>query len=129
HVSSTPSCPLGNSSFWALPDLDSERRKHTEWMETENSAQSVASAYFDAWKANEIERARPLLHVDVVFAVVLGKSLGGSTAPLRSAFPARPSPTTRGRCCYSLLQPLAISGQHVCRERGGECGQARREGS
>jgi hypothetical protein len=35
--------------------------KHTEWMSTDDSPRGAASAYFDAWKANDIERVRPLL--------------------------------------------------------------------
>jgi hypothetical protein len=42
-------------------------------MSTEKSPQSVASAYFDAWKASDIERVRPLLHTDVDFVGALGK--------------------------------------------------------
>ena len=50
--------------------------KHTEWMTTDDSALGVASAYFDAWKANDIERVRPLLHTDVDFVGALGKTHG-----------------------------------------------------
>jgi len=42
-------------------------------MTTDNSPQGVASAYFDAWNANDIERVRPLLHTDVDFVGALGK--------------------------------------------------------
>jgi hypothetical protein len=52
------------------------RSKHTESMSTDKSPQSVASAYFDAWKANDIERVRPLLHTDVDFVGALGKTHG-----------------------------------------------------
>src|SRR5215468_2126808 len=45
-------------------------------MSTDNSPWSVASAYFDAWKANDIERVRPLLHPDVDFVGALGKTHG-----------------------------------------------------
>ena len=34
------------------------------------------NAYFDAWKANDIERVRPLLHTDVAFVGALGKTHG-----------------------------------------------------
>jgi SnoaL-like protein len=52
------------------------RNKHTEWMSTDDSPQSVASAYFDAWTANDIERVRPLLQTDVDFVGALGKTHG-----------------------------------------------------
>jgi hypothetical protein len=39
----------------------------------DDSPLDVASAYFDAWKANDIERVRPLLHADVDFVGALGK--------------------------------------------------------
>jgi hypothetical protein len=45
-------------------------------MTTDMSPQSVASAYFDAWKANDIERVRPLLDADVDFVGALGKTHG-----------------------------------------------------
>ena len=45
-------------------------------MTTDISPQSVAAAYFDAWKANDIERVRPLLHTDVDFVGALGKTHG-----------------------------------------------------
>ena len=45
-------------------------------MSTYGSPLSVASAYFDAWKANDIERVRPLLHTDVDFVGALGKTQG-----------------------------------------------------
>ena len=45
-------------------------------MSTDDSPQSVASAYFDAWKANDIERVRALLHTDVAFVGALGKTHG-----------------------------------------------------
>src|SRR5205085_11387787 len=45
-------------------------------MSTDDSPQSVANAYFDAWKANDIERVRPLLHADVDFVGALGKTHG-----------------------------------------------------
>lgn len=37
---------------------------------------SVAAAYFDAWKRDEIERVRPLLHDDVDFVGALGSTAG-----------------------------------------------------
>ena len=43
-------------------------------MSTDGSPRSVASAYFDAWKANDIERVRPLLHMDVDFVGALCKT-------------------------------------------------------
>ena len=45
-------------------------------MSTDDSPLGVASAYFEAWKANDIERVRPLLHTDVDFVGALGKSHG-----------------------------------------------------
>ena len=42
----------------------------------DDSPQSVARAYFDAWRANDIERVRPLLHTDVDFVGALGKTHG-----------------------------------------------------
>ena len=45
-------------------------------MSTDDSPLGVASAYFDAWKANDIERVRPLLHTDVDFVGALGKTHG-----------------------------------------------------
>jgi ketosteroid isomerase-like protein len=45
-------------------------------MRTDDSPRGVASAYFDAWKANDIERVRPLLHTDVDFVGALGKTQG-----------------------------------------------------
>jgi hypothetical protein len=43
---------------------------------TDDSPQRVASAYFEAWKGNDIERVRPLLHTDVDFVGALGKTHG-----------------------------------------------------
>lgn len=44
---------------------------------TESPApEDVATAYFDAWKSNDIERVRPLLHADVSFAGALGTTQG-----------------------------------------------------
>lgn len=37
---------------------------------------TVAAAYFDAWKNNDIERVRPLLHEDVDFVGALGETTG-----------------------------------------------------
>jgi len=45
-------------------------------MSADNSPQSVASAYFDAWKANDIEQVRQLLRTDVDFVGALGKTHG-----------------------------------------------------
>src|SRR5262245_18192959 len=45
-------------------------------MTTPDSPQSVDSAYFDAWKANDIDRVRPLLNTDVDFVGALGKTHG-----------------------------------------------------
>jgi hypothetical protein len=45
-------------------------------MRTDDSPRGVASAYFDAWKSNDIERVRPLLHADVDFVGALGKTHG-----------------------------------------------------
>src|SRR5581483_11541189 len=50
--------------------------KHTEQMSTESSPQIVANAYFEAWKVNDIERVRPLLHANVDFVGALGKTHG-----------------------------------------------------
>jgi limonene-1,2-epoxide hydrolase len=41
-----------------------------------DSPASVAAAYFDAWKSNDIERVRPLLHQDVAFDGALGSTRG-----------------------------------------------------
>ncbi len=41
-----------------------------------DSPTSVAAAYFDAWKRNDIEQVRPLLHPDVTFAGALGSTQG-----------------------------------------------------
>jgi len=41
-----------------------------------DSPASVAATYFDAWKANDIERVRPLLHPDVEFTGALGSTRG-----------------------------------------------------
>jgi hypothetical protein len=40
------------------------------------SPESVAAAYFDAWKRNDIEQVRPLLHEDVNFVGALGSTHG-----------------------------------------------------
>jgi hypothetical protein len=40
------------------------------------SPASVAAAYFDAWKSNDIERVRPLLHEGVDFVGALGTTDG-----------------------------------------------------
>jgi len=36
----------------------------------------IAVAYFDAWKSNDVERVRPLLHPDVDFIGALGATQG-----------------------------------------------------
>jgi len=41
-----------------------------------DSAASVAAAYFDAWKSNDIELVRPLLHDKVAFDGALGSTRG-----------------------------------------------------
>jgi limonene-1,2-epoxide hydrolase len=40
------------------------------------SPEAVAAAYFEAWKEDDIERVRPLLHEDVTFAGALGRTRG-----------------------------------------------------
>jgi limonene-1,2-epoxide hydrolase len=42
-----------------------------------DSPASVAAAYFDAWRSNDIERVRPLLHDEVAFDGALGSTRGG----------------------------------------------------
>jgi limonene-1,2-epoxide hydrolase len=44
--------------------------------ESTDSAAIVAAAYFDAWKSNDIERVRPLMHDDVAFDGALGSTRG-----------------------------------------------------
>jgi limonene-1,2-epoxide hydrolase len=44
--------------------------------ESSDSPASVAAAYFDAWKSNDIERVRPLVHEDVAFDGALGSTRG-----------------------------------------------------
>jgi len=41
-----------------------------------DSPASVAAAYFDAWRTNDIGRVRPLLHRDVEFDGALGSTRG-----------------------------------------------------
>jgi limonene-1,2-epoxide hydrolase len=41
-----------------------------------DSPARVAAAYFDAWKNNDIERIRPLLHEEVAFDGALGSTRG-----------------------------------------------------
>ena len=41
-----------------------------------DSPANVAAAYFDAWKNNDIERVRPLLHDEVAFDGALGSTRG-----------------------------------------------------
>lgn len=38
--------------------------------------EDIATAYFDAWKSNDVERVRPLLHPDVDFIGALGATQG-----------------------------------------------------
>ena len=45
-------------------------------MSTDSSPESVARAYFDAWKDNEVQRVRPLLHAEVEFVGALGTTHG-----------------------------------------------------
>jgi SnoaL-like domain len=40
------------------------------------SPEDIATAYFDAWNSNEIERVRPLLNPDVDFVGALGATQG-----------------------------------------------------
>ena len=44
--------------------------------ESTDSPASVATAYFDAWKSNDIERVRALVHDEVVFDGALGSTRG-----------------------------------------------------
>lgn len=44
--------------------------------ESTDSAAIVAATYFDAWKSNDIERVRPLMHDDVAFDGALGSTRG-----------------------------------------------------
>ncbi|MBV8940342.1 MAG: nuclear transport factor 2 family protein [Solirubrobacterales bacterium] len=41
-----------------------------------DSPASVAAAYFEAWKSNDIERVRPLVHDEVAFDGALGATRG-----------------------------------------------------
>jgi len=41
-----------------------------------DSPANVAAAYFDAWKNNDIERVRPLLHAEVAFDGAPGSTRG-----------------------------------------------------
>lgn len=52
------------------------------------SSEDIAAAYFDAWKNNDIERVRPLLHPDVDFVGTLGTTQGieETLAGLRGMF-------------------------------------------
>lgn len=43
-----------------------------------DNAATVAATYFDAWKSNDIERARPLLADDVSFVGALGSTQGAA---------------------------------------------------
>jgi len=40
------------------------------------TSEDIAAAYFAAWKSNDIERVRPLLHPDVNFVGALGTTHG-----------------------------------------------------
>ncbi|MGH9063208.1 MAG: nuclear transport factor 2 family protein [Acidimicrobiales bacterium] len=53
-----------------------------------DSPEAVAAAYFDAWKSNDIEQVRPLLHEDVSFVGALGSTRGAdeTLAGLRGMF-------------------------------------------
>lgn len=44
--------------------------------ESTHSPASVAAGYFDAWKSNDVERVRPLVHEDVAFDGALGSTRG-----------------------------------------------------
>lgn len=44
--------------------------------ESGDAPASVAAAYFDAWKSNDVERVRPLLDDNVVFDGSLGSTRG-----------------------------------------------------
>jgi limonene-1,2-epoxide hydrolase len=44
--------------------------------ESTDSAARVAAVYFDAWKSNDIERVRPLMHDEVAFDGALGSTRG-----------------------------------------------------
>jgi hypothetical protein len=41
-----------------------------------HSPSGLAAAYFDAWKSNDIDRVRPILHDDVTFDGALGSTRG-----------------------------------------------------
>jgi len=41
-----------------------------------SAPEDIAAAYFEAWKGNDIERVRPLLHEDVDFVGALGTTRG-----------------------------------------------------
>jgi limonene-1,2-epoxide hydrolase len=41
-----------------------------------DSPASVAAAYLDAWRSNDIERVRPLVHDEVAFDRALGSTRG-----------------------------------------------------
>ena len=45
-------------------------------MTADASPESVATAYFDAWTDNDVEKVRPLLHEDVDFVGALGTTHG-----------------------------------------------------
>lgn len=45
-------------------------------MTESTSPRDIAETYFDAWKTNDVERVRPLLHPDVDFIGALGATQG-----------------------------------------------------
>jgi hypothetical protein len=45
-------------------------------MSRSGSPEDIAAVYFDAWKSNDIQRVRPLLHPDVDFVGALGSTQG-----------------------------------------------------
>lgn len=53
-----------------------------------DSPASIAAAYFDAWKSNDIDRVRPLLdeHVDFVGALGTTQGIEETLSGLRSMF-------------------------------------------
>jgi hypothetical protein len=50
--------------------------RHDGAMTAAPTSGDVAAAYFDAWRSNDIEGVRPLLHPDVDFAGSLGATQG-----------------------------------------------------
>lgn len=45
-----------------------------------SAPEEVAAAYFRAWRSNDIDQARPLLHQDVDFVGALGSARGAEEA-------------------------------------------------